>query len=287
MRVPVYLRLVTLIDYSNLIIPADSSIRDRWFRADIITKFANDKVVTWLKIPNICQAFGNHRNVIYVNVCLHAITYFDCFRVRPSSFTTSCRRNWYQRTLVVMDCIFPMTWCRKPKVGCGHVCFILQYQSKFGGLICRTSSFSVLLYAPYDPVLNSPKIVATFDKTPGRSFDLCHFLLSQSDLCSFVFYPALQTFASKYVAELYEVAICCLNHINKNVSQQKKHLGSLEVVFLVDKLKWSQRWKRFDRIIPGGGKTNIHKDPLQLGRISFLVSEDCVCEEGEAFVWGS
>ena len=34
-------------------------------------------------------------------------------------------------------------------------------------------------------------------------------------------------------------------------------------------------------------KTNIHKDPLQLGRISFLVSEDCVCEEGEAFVWGS
>ena len=100
---------------------------------------------------------------MWMYVCTQ-LPYFDCFTVPPSSFTTSCRRNWYQRTLVVMDCIFPMTWCRKPKVGCGHVCFILQYQSKFGGLICRTSSFSVLLYAPYDPVLNSPKIAGTFDK---------------------------------------------------------------------------------------------------------------------------
>jgi len=88
-------------------------------------------------------------------------------------------------------------------------------------------------------------------------------------LCSFVFYPALQTFASKYVAELYEAAICCLNHINKNVFQQKKHLGSLEVVFWWTRVKWSQRWKRFDRIIPGGGKQTSTKTLYSLGGFFF------------------
>lgn len=57
-----------------------------------------------------------------------------------------------------------MTWCRKTKVGCGNACFLLQYQSRFGGLICRIVSFSVSLFAPYDTILNSLTIAATFDK---------------------------------------------------------------------------------------------------------------------------
>ena len=76
--------------------------------------------------------------------------------------------------------------------------------------------------------------------------------------------------------------------ISTKMSPSKKNIFEVwRLFFWWTRVKWSQRWKRFDRIIPGGGKTNIHKDPLQLGRISFLVSEDCVCEEGEAFVWGS
>ena len=174
----------------------------------------------------------------------------------------------------------------------------ISIKVNLGGLICRILQCFTLCPIWYHPEF--PKNRNHLWQTPGRSFDLCHFLLSQSDLCSFVFYSALQTSASKYVAELYEVAICCLNHINKNVFQQKQHLGSLVFVFFGgQELNGANDGKglivtcvffrclvqrRF--FIPGVGKTNIHKDPLH-GRISCLVSGDCVCEEEKAFVWVS
>ena len=106
--------------------------------------------------------------------------------------------------------------------------------SKFGGLIRRIGSFNGWGSMPcLDTVLTkiSPNIAATPNiaaipndggKTklpPGRSFDLCRFLLSQSDLCSFVFYSALQTFASKYVAQLHELAMFLL--IKRRIPPQK------------------------------------------------------------------